>query len=163
MTAKTRPSHIRLLALDIDGVLTDGAVYLDETGGESKRLSYRDIDAIFQAHRAGLQLALLTGEDTPWVEMISRRLQIKLVYSGAKDKVSALRQLAMDTNVPVEKIAYVGDSDRDAPALRIAGLGLAPADATPTAQKAADIVLKAPGGQGAVAEAVALILDAEQG
>ncbi len=157
------PSQIRLLALDIDGVLTDGAVYLDETGRESKRLSYRDIDAIFKAHRAGLRLALLTGEDTPWVAMIARRLQISLVYTGAKDKTAALHRLATDAGVPVEGIAYVGDSDRDAPALRMAGLGLAPADATPTAQKAAAVVLEAPGGQGAVAEAVALILDAGQG
>lgn len=162
MSAEARLSHIRLLALDIDGVLTDGTVYLDETGRESKRLSYRDIDAIFQAHRAGLRLALLTGENTPWVEMIARRLQITLVYAGAKDKVAALRRLAIDANVPVEEIAYIGDSDRDAPALRMAGLGLTPADATPAAQKAADIVIESPGGQGVVAKVVAMILGTEQ-
>lgn len=154
---------VRLLALDIDGVLTDGTVWLDEEGHETKRLSFRDIDAVFWARRAGLRLALLTGEDTLWVKMIAQRLQITLVYSGAKDKAAALRQLATDAGVSVDEIAYVGDSDRDVPALRITGMGLSPTNATPAARRAADVVLNASGGYGAVAEAVALILAEDQG
>jgi 3-deoxy-D-manno-octulosonate 8-phosphate phosphatase (KDO 8-P phosphatase) len=148
---------IRLLVLDIDGVLTNGEVILDETGRESKSLSFRDIDAVFAARRAGLQLALVTGEATPIVDVIARRLEIERVYAGRKDKDAALRDVAADCGVELSEVCFVGDSARDAPALELAGLGLAPADADADARAAADRVLEASGGRGAVAEAIALV------
>lgn len=154
MEQDRHPDGIRLLALDIDGVLTDGRVWLDEAGQETKVLNYRDIDAVFRAQRQGLAVALVTGEDTPWVDMIARRLEVARVYKGAKDKERALRALGQDAGVPLAGIAYVGDSERDAPALRIVGLGLVPRDADPAAQAAAAVVLSRAGGQGAVDEAV---------
>jgi YrbI family 3-deoxy-D-manno-octulosonate 8-phosphate phosphatase len=135
---------------------------MDEKGCETKRLSYRDIDAVFKAHRVGLRLALVTGEDTPWVDMIARRLKIALVYAGAKDKGTALRLLSSDTGTPLDKVAYVGDSDRDGPALALVGLGLVPSDAAPSAKQAADVVLGAAGGKGVVEEAVGFCVDSKQ-
>ena len=79
--AETDP--ITVLALDIDGVLTDGRVLYTSDGQEQKSISFRDIDAVFEAHRCGLQIALITGEDTPWVEFISRRLQVEHTIRGA--------------------------------------------------------------------------------
>jgi 3-deoxy-D-manno-octulosonate 8-phosphate phosphatase (KDO 8-P phosphatase) len=121
-------------------------------------LSYQDLDAVFHWRRQGLELVLITGENTPWVEMIGRRLEIKHVYRGAKDKPQALRQMCRDLGVTLDHVCYVGDSLRDAEALAIAGLGLAPADASRAAQAAADRVLKSNGGNGAVAEAVEMLL-----
>jgi 3-deoxy-D-manno-octulosonate 8-phosphate phosphatase (KDO 8-P phosphatase) len=149
---------IRVLAIDIDGVLTTGDVLLDEEGRESKALFFRDIDAVFAARRAGLSLALVTGEATRMVDVIARRLEIERVYAGRKDKGEALAAVAVDLGVDLGEVCYIGDADRDAPALRAAGLGLAPADASDDACEAADRVLAHPGGRGAVAEAVKLIL-----
>ena len=151
---------IQVLALDIDGVLTDGKVTLDDSGRELKTLSYRDIDAVFLAQRRGIQVVLVTGEALPWVDMIARRLEISHVYRGAKDKCQALRSVCTELGVSLQQVCYVGDSERDADALAMVGLGLAPSDAIRAAQVAAHRVLQHQGGDGAVAEAVEIILQA---
>ncbi len=149
---------IRVVALDIDGVVTNGEVILDEAGRESKALFFRDIDAVFAARRAGLEIVLVTGEETAIVGVIARKLGIERVWAGRKDKHVVLPELAAELGVELEEVCYVGDAPRDAPALELAGLGLAPADAAPEARAAADGVLVAPGGRGAVSEALALVL-----
>jgi YrbI family 3-deoxy-D-manno-octulosonate 8-phosphate phosphatase len=149
---------IRVLALDVDGVLTDGSVVLNEAGRETKTLFYRDIDAVFAARRSGLTVALVTGEDTPMVDAIARRLEVDFVYRGEKQKEVVLRRVAADLGVGLDEVCYVGDSPRDAAALPLVGLGLAPADAHETARLAAHRVLAAAGGRGAVAEAYELVL-----
>ncbi len=150
---------IRVLALDIDGVLTDGRVSLTPGGGESKGLSFRDLDAITQARRAGLQIALVTGENGEMVDVVAGRIAPDRIFRGAKDKHGAVHALADDLGLGVESICYVGDADRDAPALACVGLGLAPSDASQEARRRAKRVLKSKGGSGAVAEAVGLVLD----
>src|SRR5262245_16270868 len=149
---------IKILALDIDGVLTDGKVTVDETGRELKTLAYRDIDAIFEAHRRNLTVALITGEDSDWVTMIAAKLQITHVYRGAKDKYQGLQRLCAELEADFAEVCYVGDASRDVEAIVRAGLGFAPADASTGARAAADQVLKNAGGNGAVAEAVEILL-----
>ena len=150
---------IRVLALDIDGVLTSGAVTIDDAGRELKTVSYRDIDAIFHAQRLGVIVALITGEASPWVDQIVKRLEVTHVRRGAKDKGRALQDVCAELDVSLDEVCYVGDSARDAEALALAGLGLAPADASPAAHRAADRVLLHRGGDGAVAEAVEIVLE----
>ena len=153
---------IRLVVLDIDGVLTTGEVLLDEEGRESKSLFFHDIDAVYEARRRGVEIALLSGEATPMVDVIARRLEVTDVYGGRLDKDAALADIAFDLGVPLDEVCYVGDSGRDAAALRIAGLGLAPADAVPAAHEAADRVLEHSAGRGAVREAIELVLQANE-
>jgi D-sedoheptulose 7-phosphate isomerase len=148
---------IRVLALDIDGVLTDGTASSGPRLNEARRFSFQDLDAVTQAQRAGLIVALVTGEDGPGVDQTARRFGIEWVVRGAKDKVSALSVLSGELGVPLDAVCYVGDGDRDAPALARVGLGLAPANATLQAKAAVDRVLSRPGGAGAVAEAVTLL------
>ena len=150
---------ITVLALDIDGVLTDGRVLYTSDGQEQKSISFRDIDAIFEARRRGLRIALITGEDTSWVEFISCRLQVEHTIRGAKDKLEAVHSLAQQLQLPLAAMCYVGDSDRDAPALAAVGLGLAPANATTRAKAAARLALRSAGGDGAVHEALGYILE----
>lgn len=150
---------ISVLALDIDGVLTDGRVLYSQDGMEQKFISFRDIDAVFEAHRCNLQVALVTGEDTPWLESFSHRMQIEYTILGAKYKLEAIKNLAQQLQVPLSAICYVGDSDRDVPAIAAVGLGLAPANATTRAKAAAHMVLKSLGGDGAVREALDYILE----
>ena len=154
-----KQAAISVMALDIDGVLTDGRVLYTSDAKEQKFVSFRDIDAISWARRSGLQIALITGEDTPWVEFISRRLQVEHTVRGAKDKLEAVENLAQQLQVPLAAICYVGDSDRDAPALAAVGLGMAPANATARAKASARLVLRSAGGDGAVHEALASILE----
>jgi len=153
------PDPITVLALDIDGVLTDGRVLYTSDGQEQKFVSSRDIDAIFEARRCGLQIALVTGEDTPWVESISRRLQVEHTIRGAKDKLEAVSNLAQQLQIPLTAICYVGDSDRDAPALAAVGLGAAPANAAARAKASARLTLRSAGGHGAIHEVLAYILE----
>jgi 3-deoxy-D-manno-octulosonate 8-phosphate phosphatase (KDO 8-P phosphatase) len=149
---------ISVLALDIDGVLTDGKVTLDEAGHESKVVSYRDIEAVFLAQRQGIRVALVTGEASPWVAMIARRLEVKHLYQGAKDKLQALEVLCGELAVDLNEVCYVGDSPRDVEALTMVGLALAPRDASSAAQAVAHRSLDHRGGNGAVAEAVEIVL-----
>lgn len=150
---------IRLLALDIDGVLTDGRLYLTESGSEMKTLFFRDIDAVYLARREGIDVALITGEDTIMVDVVSEKLGVSVVFRGRKDKEAALRELCADANIFLEEVAYAGDSDRDAAALAVAGRAYAPCDASDRA-KAVSIVVTKPGGAGAVEEMVADLLRA---
>ena len=151
---------IRVLALDIDGVITDGSVCIAENDNnvQPKRISMRDLDALAKMKRAGVTLALVTGESGPLVEAIARRVSADAVISGAKDKCAGLEKLARQLNVELSSICFVGDAERDALAFPQVGLSLAPFDAGPHARHAATKVLKERGGNGAVSEAVELIL-----
>ena len=154
---------IDVLALDIDGVLTNGRVGITENGEERKEIAFRDLDAIFAARRAGVSVALVTGEQGPLVDAIARRIGADHVLSGAKDKHAAIHELAGRLSRQPARICFVGDADRDALAFGSVGLGLAPCDASPRARAEAHRVLSAPGGQGAVAEAVNLVLELRAG
>ena len=151
-------SHrIRALVLDIDGVLTDGRVEVTENDLERKSLFYRDVDAVYKSRRDGLQVALLTGESSALVDVIARRLAVEVVVAGAKDKQRGLDEICDRLGLQAENVCYVGDADRDAPALASVGLGLAPADASRAAKLAAQKVLTSQGGRGAVSEALLLV------
>jgi len=151
-------NSIELLALDIDGVITDGKVSVGVHGEETKGIAFRDLDALAKARREGLKLALVTGETGALQAAIAERLNADLVLSGAKDKVLALRTLSEEMGVPLASICFVGDADRDALAFATVGLALCPADASPAARSKAHRVLESRGGEGAVAEAVELVL-----
>jgi D-sedoheptulose 7-phosphate isomerase len=155
-------SAIDVLALDVDGVLTDGRVEVSPNGDQAKRLCFRDLDAVSQARRAGIKVALVTGEEGPLVDAIARRLGVDTVLTGKKDKHDAVHELATALSTTTANICYVGDADRDAPAFGCVGLGLTPADGSALARSRAHRVLLSPGGSGAVAEAVDLMLRARQ-
>ena len=107
-------TDIRVLALDIDGVLTDGTAVLNGSQQHEHRFDCHDLDAVSQARRTGLTLALITGEDTPLVAKIAKRFGIELVITGAKDKVAGLATVSQQLQIPLAIFCYVGDSDRDA-------------------------------------------------
>lgn len=156
----SEPSSIRLLVLDIDGVMTDGTALLDSSGQEMKRIHFRDLDAITRAQRQGLEVVLVTGEAGTMTQTLARRFGVQEVLTGAKDKAAALLELAEARGVLMDQICYVGDSERDLPAMKLVGLSLAPADAAPRVRLAAGLLLGSNGGEGAVAEAISLLLPA---
>jgi 3-deoxy-D-manno-octulosonate 8-phosphate phosphatase (KDO 8-P phosphatase) len=156
MKMRSAPSSPRVFVLDIDGVLTDGTVGNAPGGG--RRLHLRDLDAIARARQAGIQVAFLTGEDESEVSWIVARCGGGPVVYNAKDKEHGLRELVGRMGVDVGDVCYVGDARRDVEALKLAGLGLAPADADVMARCAASRVLASPGGRGAVAEAADILM-----
>ena len=152
---------IKLLALDVDGVLTDGTIYISPAGEVFKGFNAKDGMGISCALRNNLQIAVITGRQSPIVERRCEELGIKLFMQGVKDKRLALQQMAQELGLTREEIAYMGDDLNDIPAFKASGLSLAPADGSIEVLAVADIITKAKGGRGAVREAITMILAAQ--
>jgi 3-deoxy-D-manno-octulosonate 8-phosphate phosphatase (KDO 8-P phosphatase) len=144
--------RVRLLVLDVDGVLTDGRLFYGPKGESLKAFHVRDGFGIKQAASAGVTVAILSGRKSAAVASRARELGIRHVVQGASDKLVALRKLAKARGIPLEECACVGDDTPDAPILEAAGLGIAVADAHPDALAAANLVTTRTGGHGAVRE-----------
>ena len=149
---------IKYIVADIDGVLTDGKVYIDANGNENKTICYHDLDSIRKGRDNGLEFAFVTGEDTDMARFIAKRFKVSNAVYGAKDKEKAVNQLLKVLNLSRDEICYVGDSERDIPAIKLAGIGAAPADALKCVKEAADIVLECKGGEGVLSELVYYVI-----
>lgn len=145
----------------MDGVLTDGRVTVDIHGNETKTICYRDLDAVGVGRRSGYDFAFVTGEDTEMVRALAKRFGIDRIYAGEKDKLAALRRISSEIGVPLEDLLYIGDSDRDAPALAAVGIGIAPRDGTENARNAAGFITEAVGGSGVLLEVVGKLIAGE--
>jgi 3-deoxy-D-manno-octulosonate 8-phosphate phosphatase (KDO 8-P phosphatase) len=121
---------------------------------EWKRFSFRDVMGISRATQAGLVFALISGEENELISRFADKLGIRCVYQGCKDKASALRSFAETQCLELDSICFMGDDINDVPALQIAGLAAAPANAHNSVLAIADFVAKHPGGNGAVRELV---------
>lgn len=158
MKTLARARHIRLLVLDVDGVLTDGVLTYGPSGEETKRFHVRDGLAIQSARRAGLEIAVVSGRASAAVTRRMSELGVVEVHQGVADKDSLVRGLLARLGVAPVDTAVMGDDLLDLPLMRMAGLGLAPADAVPEVRRAAAWVARSGGGQGAVREAVEMLL-----
>lgn len=152
--------RLRLLALDVDGVLTDGRIVYGNDGEELKAFSIKDGLGIKLAQRAGLQVAIITGRSSGIVARRAAELGIDLVVQGREDKLVALQELCASLGITPGECAYMGDDLPDLAAIRAAGLGLTVSDAAAPVLEAADWVSARAGGEGAVREACELILAA---
>ncbi len=159
-SSKITLDRIRAVAMDVDGVLTDGGLWWGPGGEEWKRFSFADIMGVSLARRAGLQMALISGEDSPLVDRYAEKLYIKHVVKGCRDKATALRQFAATTSIDLEEICFIGDDLNDLPAMEIAGYSAAPANAAQDVLKYVDFVSKCAGGNGAVRELIEALLAA---
>jgi 3-deoxy-D-manno-octulosonate 8-phosphate phosphatase (KDO 8-P phosphatase) len=149
---------LRAIALDVDGVLTDGGVWWGASGGEWKRFCFADIMGVSLARKAGLTVTLISGEDSPLVDRFAAKLEIADFTKGCKDKAAALRAFADRQGLRPEEICFMGDDVNDLAAMDLAGFSAAPADARPAALRQADLVTRANGGHGAVRELIDWIL-----
>ena len=145
-------AQVRLLVLDVDGVLTDGRLFYGPKGELLKAFHVRDGHGIKQAAAAGITVAIISGRKSAAVLRRAGELGIRHVTQGTNDKLAALRKLAKVRRVSLEECACVGDDTPDAPILAAAGVGIAVADAHQDALAVADLVTTRPGGQGAVRE-----------
>lgn len=153
---------IRLIAFDVDGVLTDGQITYTSSGGEIKSFHVRDGHAIKLAVRAGLTVAVITGRESDIVNRRCDELGIGLVFQGIKDKRESLRKIMDQTGLSAAEIAYMGDDVVDLPVMLSVGLGCCPCDAAPEVLNLSQFATDAPGGRGAARELIFFILR-EQG
>jgi len=147
-----RWSAIRLFAMDVDGVLTDGTVQISSDGTESKNFSVLDGLGLRRLEQAGIAVAWISGRASGATTVRATELKIPHLIQGRTDKLAALQELAARLALAPAQCAYMGDDDIDAPAIAWAGIGIAPAGAMPTALAAAGYVSHRPAGRGAVRE-----------
>ncbi len=153
---------MRFIVTDIDGVLTDGRFCLDAKGNESKQICYRDLDAIGIGRRNGFEFIFVTGESGELVSRIADRFNVKYVYEGAKDKLSIMKEICNRFSVSRDQLVYIGDSDRDAPALAYVARSYCPKDATRKAKASSKTILDLNGGFGVLLEVLEIELEMQQ-
>jgi 3-deoxy-D-manno-octulosonate 8-phosphate phosphatase (KDO 8-P phosphatase) len=161
LSVAKRATNIRLLVLDVDGVLTDGRLYFDANGEALKAFHVRDGAGIVQLHKAGIQVAIISGRSSTMVSTRMSELGVLHVKQGIHDKQAALHELLDTLQIDADCIACVGDDTPDIPILNMAKLAVAVADAHPAVCAAAHYVTKLAGGRGAVREVCDLILHAQ--
>lgn len=156
-----RCATIELLAVDVDGVLTDGGIIVDDHGVESKRFFVRDGLGFTLWHRAGKRSAIVSGRSAEVVNRRAAELKIHRVAQGIDDKASALRALLVEFGLDASQVCYVGDDLIDLPALNAAGLAACPADAVAEVRRAAHLTTRSTGGKGVVREVVEVVMKAQ--
>ena len=155
--------NIKAIAMDVDGVLTDGTFWWSTDGNESKRFCYADVTGIPKGREAGILYALVSGESSPasmaLVQRYADKLKIADVYKGCHDKAAAVRDFAQKHGLQLSEICFIGDDIQDIPAMEIAGKAVAPTNAQPAAKAKAHFVTSRNGGFGVVREVIDAILN----
>ena len=156
-----RAQFIRLLLLDVDGVLTDGRLYFDAKGEALKVFHVRDGHGIKMAQQAGIEVAMLSGRRSDAAFHRAKELGVNRFYEGLRDKVAVLQELLAALQLDPRQVAMVADELVDLPVMTRVGLGVAVTDAVPEVKAAAHWVTTLPGGRGAVREVCDLLLQAQ--
>lgn len=157
-----RARQIRLLLMDCDGVLTDGRLYFGPTGEELKVFHVRDGQGLVNWHAAGFRSGVISGRNSPIVELRGKQLGIEFIYQGRNEKVSALNELILEAGVLREEVAFIGDDMPDREVFPFVGLAVAVADAHHEVRAAAHMVTQSRGGRGAVREVIDLLLESRE-
>jgi 3-deoxy-D-manno-octulosonate 8-phosphate phosphatase (KDO 8-P phosphatase) len=158
---RRKARKIKLLLLDVDGVLTDGGIVIDERGLESKRFDVRDGQGITLLKRAGVEVGFVSGRSSGAVRQRAGDLGVKWVFQGIQNKAEIYQRIKKRTGLKDEQIAYAGDDMVDMPILRAVGLAITVPDGWPGIRPVVDYVTEAEGGRGAVREISELILTAQ--
>lgn len=161
MTLQERASRITVVIMDVDGTLTDGAMYYGPQGEALKRFSTRDGMGVTLLRRAGIELAIITSEDTPIVTTRAAKLKIPHVFMGSHDKSATFHSLCRQLSLSPDSIAYIGDDVNDLHVMGLCGLAACPSDAVTVIKEQAHYVAQATGGNGAVREIAEMILQAQ--
>lgn len=153
-------AKIKLLLLDVDGVLTDGRIIYDNQGNELKAFDVKDGHGLKMLQRAGIAVGIITGRKSQVVANRAAELGIDILYQGALSKLEPYREILAHHKLAEEQIAYVGDDVVDLPILRRVGFSATVADAVPEVLPRVDYVASRPGGRGAVREICDMLIKA---
>ena len=151
-TLRKRAQAIKLVAFDIDGVMTDGRLYYTDFGNETKAFNVKDGLGIKLLRSTGVEIAIITGRTSELVKKRASDLKISKLVQGREDKIVALKEMMAPMGIEAHQVAYMGDDLPDLSAIRFAGIGVAVADALPIVRENADMVMTCNGGDGAVRE-----------
>lgn len=155
---KPELNRIKLLLLDVDGVMTDGRIIYLNDGGEAKAFDVKDGHGLKLIQRAGIKVGIITGRQSDIVARRAAELGIELVYQGAKDKMQPFMEILEKLGLKASEVAYVGDDLVDLPVMRLVGFSATVADASDDIKSYVDLVTSRPGGRGAVREVCDLLL-----
>ncbi len=161
LTLTERARRVRLVLLDVDGVLTDGKILLHADGTESKTFDIRDGTGIVLAQKAGVRVGLLSARQSASTTERANQLRITIVRQGALDKLTTYEALLAELGLEDDDVAFMGDDLLDLPVLARVGLAAAPADAVPEVRAVAHWVSRARGGDGAVRELAEVVLKSQ--
>lgn len=156
--SRTFPADLRLIGFDVDGVFTDGRLYLSDEGIESKAFCTQDGFGVRQVLDAGIAVVVISGRRSKAVDRRMAELGVSHVIQGCKDKVAAFDGLIGELGIDASQTAFVGDDIPDLPLLRHSGFGIAVANAVTAVKAACDMVTTTSGGAGAVREVCEFIL-----
>ena len=164
--AKKRPDRktlrgIKLLLLDVDGVMTDGGVYFTERGDEAKKFDIHDGYGIAKLRKSGVIVGIVTGRTSQLVITRARELGISEVHQNLENKLEAYEQIRTKFNLTDQQVAYIGDDEPDIPPMKKAGFAACPASAVAAVRREADFICRNRGGEGAVREVVDIILESQ--
>ena len=152
---------VKLCVMDVDGVLTDGSIYVGDSGEETKRFNVWDGAGITLLHRAGIKTAIISSRSSPAVEGRARELGITELWQGVSSKRAAMESLLKAVGFTGKEICYIGDDLNDIPVMQMAGVSVAVANARPEVKRAATVVTEAKGGEGAIREIAEAIIRAQ--
>ena len=161
MDINARAASIKLVAFDIDGVMTDGGLHYTDDGHELKTFNVQDGLGVVLLRRAGVKVAIITGRTSNVVNCRAKDLGVEHVFHGVGDKGAVSGQLLEQLGLQWSELAFMGDDLIDLPAMTRCGLAIAPANARPIVKERAHMVTDASGGKGAVREAIEFILAAQ--
>jgi len=158
---KQLAKNIKLLICDVDGVLTKGELYLDNSSQELKAFNVKDGLGLKLLQKAGVEIAIITGRNSPIVERRMAELGIEHVYQGQRDKIAAYNELLGKLGLNADEVAYIGDDLPDLPLIKRSALGIAVADAHFSTREKANWITFNDGGCGAIRDVTDMILDAK--
>jgi 3-deoxy-D-manno-octulosonate 8-phosphate phosphatase (KDO 8-P phosphatase) len=156
-----RARRIRLAIFDVDGVLTDGSLFITDAGEEFKAFHSQDGHGMKMLKATGIQLAIVTGRTSRSVELRARNLGIGILYQGVEDKLAVFAEMLVTYGFEQDACAYMGDDVVDLPVMRRCGLAVAVPEAPPLVKSRAHYVTRQPGGRGAVRELCEIIMHAQ--
>ena len=154
---RSRLAQVKLLAVDVDGVLTDGGLYYTDSGEEMKKFNVKDGQGLKLVMGVGIEVALITTSTAPATQHRAQKLGIKYAFLGIEDKLTTVKELCHNLGLSLDKVAYIGDDIVDIPVLKAVGCPITVADAMPQNLDCAVYVTEKSGGQGAVREVCDLL------
>lgn len=149
---------IKYWIIDIDGTMTDGGIYYDEHGNETKKFCTKDAAGFFAAHQVGMEIIILTGRECAATTRRMTELKVDFLFQQVKNKKKFLEQFLKEKNITREQVAYIGDDLNDLPAMQLAGFIGCPSDSCNEIIKNADYVSPIKGGYGAVRDVIEYVL-----
>lgn len=161
MSAEDTAREIKLLALDVDGIFTNGCLWLNSWGEELKCFNFSDINGVTLASMAGLKTVLITGEQSKATAAMARKLRGATLYQKVNDKLQVMKKILSEEGLSLSQVAYLGDDLNDLPLLQRAGFSATVANAPREVRQAVHYVTQARGGEGAVREAITFILKSQ--